>query len=212
MDQLEQMRLLYPRVSEIIGKQTERQMRAIPIETLANACLRGTIVHGYCTSHLKSLFAEYEEEYIPYINAFIEWCDEFVDYLIYSEVRLYDDEKKFTGKFDAIVKLKNSTKTALIDIKTSATSSLSWPIQLAAYKHLCKLNGYNPDYVWNIHLKKTKPAKYDIINEEKVMISPAVIKAKKIEKEDLDPYWNIFASAWTCYNYFEKKEVESVEL
>lgn len=208
MDDLEIKRLSYVRVSEVIGKQTERQMRSIPIEALANASLRGTAIHQYCTAHLKNLFIpQYEAEYENYLEEFIRWCDENVEHLLFSEIRLYDDELKISGQFDAIVRLKGSKKTALIDIKTSATSSLSWPVQLAAYKHLCELNGYNVDYVFNLHLKKIKPARFEMIKEQKVMVFPPIVKAIKIEHEDLTPYWEIFTSALKCYNYFENKEV-----
>lgn len=202
--ELDEMRSLYPRVSDIIGKQTEREMRAIPVEALANAAIRGTAIHAYCTAYLKGLWIpEVEEEYKPYLDAFIQWADQNVEKTLYTTTRLYDDEKQFTGEFDCIVTLKDSKETALIDIKTSANVSRSWPIQLAAYKHLCNINGYYFDSVLNVHLKKTKAA---ILTEDRKLVSAAKVKASIIVHEKLNPYWNIFDSALSCYDYFERKE------
>lgn len=209
MEAMEATRSEYPRVSNIIGKQTEAEMRLIPIDALANAAIRGTKIHAHCTAYLKGLWIpEIEEEYEPYVKCFMNWADENVESLIHSNIRLYDDTFKFTGEFDCIVKLKDSKKIALIDIKTSASPSKSWPIQLAAYNHLCCKNDYNIDTSYIIHLKKTKSSKSD---EEKLGLP---FKIKSIETEyqatDLKAYWLIFSSALECYYYFERKEVQNV--
>lgn len=205
---IEIARMTYPRVSEIIGKQTEREMKAIPIETLKNAAERGTEIHSYCSSYLKGLWIpEIDREYLPYFTAFTEWADQNVEKTFYQNIRLYDDEKRFTGEFDCIAMLKDSKKTVLIDIKTSANSSKSWPVQLAAYKHLCMINGYEVDRVINIHLKKTKAATY---NEENQMVSPAKVKTLEIHYEDLTKFWSIFSSSLDCFYYFDKKESDHV--
>lgn len=203
-------RAMYPRVSDIIGKQTEKEMRAIPLETLANACVRGTKVHDYCSAYLKGLWIpEIEPEYLPYVNAFIEWANNNIYQTLHINERLYDDVKRFTGEYDCIVKLQGSKKIALIDIKTSANASKSWPIQLAAYKHLCEINGYDVEAVYNIHLKKTKAATYDDL---KNMATPPKVKATQIDHGDIKPYWEIFTSALACYDYFDRKELPNVLL
>ncbi len=152
MTELQNKRALYPRVSEIIGKQTESEMRKIPIEHLVNASLKGHRVHAYCTAYIKGLiWPDVEEELEPYVNAFTDWASENIKKLILCSTRLYDDIKRFTGEPDMIVELKDG-KRALIDIKTNAVVSKSWPIQLAAYDHLCRVNGI--DY----HAKKRSQA------------------------------------------------------
>ena len=192
VQELDTARALYPRVSEIIGKQTERDMRAIPIDTLANACIRGTKVHDYCEAYIKGLFMpEIEPEYQPYVGAFIAWAEDNIHQLLYSGVRLYDDTLRFSGEYDCIVVLKGSKQIALLDLKTSANASKSWPIQLAAYKHLCDVNGYDVESVMNIHLKKTKLA---------------TVKVVEIPNKNLMPSWQIFTSALACYDYFDRKE------
>lgn len=205
--ELDFQRLTYVRVSDVIGKQTQEEMRAIPIDTLANACIRGTKVHDYCTTYVKGLWLpDMEMEYTPYVDAFIKWYEEHVFQLLYTNTRLYDDTARFTGEFDMIVVLKESKEIAMLDLKTSANVSRSWPIQLAAYKHLCELNGYQPDAYLNIHLKKTKAAVFDTLEEEKTMVSPPIVKAVEIRHENLTPYWGIFSSALKCYDFFNRKE------
>lgn len=205
--ELDFLRMLYVRVSDVIGKQNYEEMRSIPIDTLANAAIRGTKVHDYCTTYVKGLWLpDMELEYTPYVQAFIKWYEENVHQTLYTNTRLYDDEKKFTGEFDMIVVLKESKEIAMLDLKTSANVSRSWPIQLAAYKHLCELNGYQPEAYINVHLKKTKSGYFETVEGVKTMITPPIVKAQEIRHNDLKPYWEIFSSALRCYDYFNRKE------
>lgn len=210
MNDLEEKRALYPRVSDIISKQNANELRSVSLDTLANACIRGQKVHDYCTAWIKHLWiSDVEPEYLPYLEAFKQWACDNIEEGYHSSVRLYDDVKRFTGEFDMIVKLK-SGKVALLDIKTSASKSKAWPVQLAAYSHLCKLNGYDFDVIYNIHLKKTSSAVYEEKQGEKVLISPPVVRGIEIKHENISMYWEIFASALKCYDYFDRKEAKNV--
>lgn len=207
MNDLDIKRVSYPRVSDVIGKQNANEMRAIPIEHLVNASVRGTAIHNYCTLYVKNLWVnEVNPEYAPYFEAFKIWYTENVEKTLFSSTRLYDDEKCFTGEFDMIVKL-NDGRVCLLDIKTSATKSKTWPIQLAAYKHLCNLNGFETDDVMNLHLKAKERAVFESNEQgEKVMISPPVVATSVIRYDNNNEYWEIFASALRCYDYFDRKE------
>jgi hypothetical protein len=208
MDNLEEKRAHYPRVSEIISKQNSEELRSVPLEALANACIRGQKVHDYCTAWVKHLWViDIEPEYEPYFKAFTDWACENIFEGLYAGIRLYDDERGFTGEFDLLAKMKDG-KTALLDIKTSASKSKAWPVQLAAYSHLCKLNGYEFEEIYNIHLKKTHAAIYTEVEGMKILVSPPVIKTISISYDDLNPYWEIFSSALKCYDYFDRKEVK----
>lgn len=208
MSDLEIKRSLYPRVSDIIGKQNRDELRNIPLDTLANACIRGQKVHDYCTAWIKQLWIpDIEPEYEPYLEAFKKWACDNIEEGYYSAVRLYDDIKCFTGEFDMIVKLK-SGKMALLDIKTSSTRSKAWAVQLAAYSHLCKINGYEFDVIYNIHLKKKSAAIYEEKGGEKVLVSPPFIEVIEIMYGDISDYWEIFSSALKCYDYFDRKEIK----
>lgn len=208
MKTLDEARLTYPRVSEIIGKQSD-ELKGIPLETLANACIRGQKVHDYCTAWAKNLWvSDIELEYEPYVNAFTKWAEEHLEEVKFSSVRLYDDKMRFTGEFDMIIKMKRTNQLVLLDIKTSANKSKSWPVQLSAYAHLCKVNGYHFDSIMNIHLKKTHAALYEENEGKKVMTSPPQVKACAIEHEDINSHWDIFSSALKCYDYFTRKETK----
>jgi len=200
MNDLEEKRLLYPRVTEIIGKQNEAEMRAIPLEMLANATLRGTAVHQYCAAWLKKLWIpEVRPEYAPYFSAFTDWASSHIEAVLHTDQRLYDDSMRFSGEFDMIVQIGG--KKILLDLKTSSAPSKTWPLQLSAYAHLCKLNGYEFDECWILHLKK------DYRKREEVEALPS-IRANVVTYQDLSSFWDIFSSSLTCYDYFHRKDVK----
>jgi hypothetical protein len=193
----------FARISEITSKQIEKEMRAIPLDTLINASIRGTKVDGYCAAYLEGLFIpEIEEEYLPYFQAFKQWYDDHVEMVLYPTERLYCDELRITGKFDFILHLKNG-EDVLIDLKATATESKSWPIQLAAYNHLCTIAGYQIDGVYNLHLKKQYGKKTKDGGK-----APFKIVAKLIDQTPkLQKSWDIFKACLACYDYFDREEV-----
>lgn len=203
MDTSEDKRSRYPRVSDIIGIQTEREMRAIPIEHLVVAALRGRKIHAYCTTYVLGLaLPEIELEYEPYVNSFIDWCDKNVARALMCTTRLYDDVKRFSGEPDMILQMSDGKK-ALVDLKTTATVSKSWDIQLAAYDHLCKANGLTYDEVFILHLKKKAAKKKKEEDQEDL---PREVNAVRQSIDDLKGSWDIFDSALRCYDYFNRKE------
>ena len=209
MSDLNEKRAHYPRVSDIIGKQNERELRNIPLEVLANACVRGQKVHDYCTAWVRNLWiTDVEEEYKPYLEAFTDWAKEHIEECHHSSVRLYDDEKRFTGEFDMIVKLRGSDNIVLLDIKTSHSPSKSWPIQLAAYGHLCQINGYKFNSIANLHLKKVDTKLREKKQGKSVTSTFPQCRAILMTHEDIAHYWDIFSSALKCYDYFDRKEVK----
>lgn len=207
MNELQLLRAQYPRVSDILSKQTIAVMQKIPIDKLANATIRGIKVHNYCLAYAAGLFlSEIEPPYNPYVDTFIEWYDQNVKTQIHNSVRLYDDVKKFSGEFDLIVEMKTGER-ALIDIKTSCTSSKTWPLQLSAYNHLCTVNDYKVDRIFNLHLKKKYTKKsQDICVEDDL---PLEVQAKIMDYPDIEHYWEIFNDALTCYDYFDRKGVKT---
>lgn len=206
MDQMNK-RASYARVSEIIGKQTESEMRQIPIDKLVNASIRGHKIHAYCTAYMKGLCVfDVPESLLPYYNAFVEWADANIQSLLLCTTRLYDDVKRFSGEPDMVILMKNGRK-ALVDIKTNAIPTKSWDIQLAAYSHLCKLAEIEHDEIFILHLKKktiTKKEREDLDN-----LPPLEVYAKLHVPENLSQSWDIFSSALTCYDYFHRKDVKS---
>lgn len=208
MNNLNILRAQYPRVSDILGKQIIAEMQKIPLETLAKATLRGIKVHNYCLSHAAGYFlADVEAEYEPYVNCFIQWYEENVQKQLHNSVRLYDDSYRFTGEFDLIAQMK-SGEIALIDIKATSASSKTWPVQLAAYNHLCKLNGYTVERIFNLHLKKKYGKKDEEMTVDEDTPAPFSVHAKAIDYADIESSWQVFQGALTCYDYFDRKEVK----
>jgi len=210
MNELDLQRASYARVSSIIGRQNEAELRSIPLEHLVEASLRGTAIHGYCSSFLKSLWIpEIVPEYLPYFEAFKKWDRENGSDVVYCDHRMYDDELRFTGEIDAVFKTKQG-KTLLIDIKTSSKESRAWPLQLAAYRHLLKLSGLHVDACCVVHLKVKKRGEFVRDGGSRQMITPPVVDYNEIFYDDLDKSFDIFLSALECYRYFETKEASHV--
>ena len=191
-EHLQAARLNYPRVSEIIHPYSRMGFENIDMEVLANACERGTKVHAICKALMDGYFIpSIDEECKPYIDSFNLWMGENKFTAMESEKRYYDDENKFTGQIDMIV--KQDGKTILYDIKTSATKSKAWPVQLTAYAHLIMLGGTKIDSVAVIQLKKTgkKPTIH--------------------QYEDLTEYGRLFTGLLLNYNYFLRKKEKTNE-
>lgn len=203
MDELDLARSRYPRVSDIIGIQTEREMRSIPLQNLIDASERGTKIHRYCTSYAKGLFlSEVEMDCEPYVEAFKKWCDLNIKNVILTRTRLYDDSKRYSGEPDMIIELQNGSR-ALIDIKSAAQESKAWAVQLAAYDNLCKQNGLLYDQIFVLHLKKKQPKKKK--GEDQIDL-PLEVNSECLMHPNINMYWDIFASALNCYDYFNRKE------
>lgn len=181
----------YVRVSDVISSSNSSEYSGINLEVLANAALRGEKVHAYCVAYAKGMWLpELEEECQPYFDSFKQWYDQYVDHLCLAETRLYCNQKKITGRFDLIVVLKQRNQIALVDLKSSANPSKSWPIQLAAYEYLLKVNNYDIDIAMNLHLKKNGKGGTSIV------------------PHDLSESWEIFQSCLNVYNYFHRKEAK----
>lgn len=199
---LQETRSFYPRVSDIIGKQTFSSMMQIPIDKLVKKSIIGQKVHSLCTAYAKGLcIGNIDPEIEPYVEAFMKWCDKNVARCLMSLIRLYDDVKRFSGEPDMIVDLKNG-KRALIDIKTNAAVSNTWDIQLSAYDRLCRGNGWEYDEVFILHLKQ-KPKKKNGEDAENLLRE---VVASIHMPDNLNASWDIFSSALTCYDYFYRKE------
>lgn len=173
----------YPRLSDILAIWSDFSL--IDPHVLQKAAQRGTDVHAYCTAYAKGIWeVDPEENLKGYVDSFKQWYDENVEELISAEIRLYDDDLRFSGRYDMIVRLKGSKEATLIDLKTSASFQKDWPVRLAAYLHLLNLNKKNVMDAISIRLKK---------DGKKPCVKPY---------GDCNPYYKIFLSVLTAYDYF----------
>jgi hypothetical protein len=179
------MKFKYPRVSEILEPYSSMSLANVPKVSLENAAMRGTILHTYCTAYARGDFIPpLNEDYKPYYNSFVQWYDEKVEELIFSETRLYHDDLQYCGQPDLIVRLFDSSSTVLIDIKSSYKIYQTHPVQLAAYMDLSNINGLHCDK--GIILKLNKEGKI----------------AREYDYEDCNKYYKIFLQAVSLYDYF----------
>jgi hypothetical protein len=127
----------YARVTEVLQPFTD--FSAIDPTTLAQAADRGSRVHKYCEMHALNLFVcDYDEDCKNYVESFKEWFDEMVESVVHNEVRMNSKKYRVSGKFDMIVKIKGDPGLTIVDLKTPASHSLSYPLQTAAYRLLAQ--------------------------------------------------------------------------
>ncbi len=183
------MEYKYPRVSEILAPYSNITLADVPKEYLDNACRRGTAIHTYAIAYAREDFLPHiEEEYLPYFDSFVQWYNKNVEALIFSEKRLYHDRLEFCGQPDLVVELKEGKGRCLIDLKSAAKIYQTYPIQLAAYRALLRIQDIQVDT--QIILKLAKNGK--------------IAKAYPYEHEVMAEYYELFAKAITLYNYFLK--------
>ncbi len=99
---------------------------------------RGTAVHAACLADLQGLwYPPLNEEYQGYLVSWKQWADKSIQRVILVETRLYDHKWRVSGRPDLIAELKDG-QVFLIDLKTSLAAQKSWPLQIAAYRHLAQ--------------------------------------------------------------------------
>ncbi len=74
-----------------------------------------------------------------------------------QEDRFYCDKRLITGQIDLIIDYLG--EIIVVDFKTSAKESKTWPLQGSAYKYLAEQEGIGIDKIWFLHLQRDgKPA------------------------------------------------------
>lgn len=130
----------FTRVTSILEPYTD--FSGIPADVLANAARRGSKVHEYCESYALNLLIEKpDEDCKSFVDSFKKWFDEYVEEVVGTEERLYDEDLMITGKYDLLVKLRDSPGILLIDIKTPIQAQRSWGLQSAAYAMMLEKKG-----------------------------------------------------------------------
>ena len=130
----------YTRVTEILWPFSSLQH--VDEHVLENAARRGTRVHAACEAIVSGEGAwDPEPELAGYIHSFEQWWN--LGHTVLSmEERFYDDDMLITGQCDLIIAAPDDT-AIILDIKTSAKPSKTWPLQGAAYAYLARKAGYN---------------------------------------------------------------------
>lgn len=107
----------------------------------AGCAERGSLVHSWANSYLRSIWNPFTEEKHPkYVGGLKEWFVKNKAKLVLGEERLLNEELGFNGHSDFIGTIEEEDGLGLIDFKTSQASQPWWRIQLAAYMNLFDCN------------------------------------------------------------------------
>ena len=168
------------------------QFQGIPARILEYASLRGTIVHKSCEAYCRGLFvAHLPDETKGYVTSFKRWFDRYVKEVYLVEDRLCDHSLCITGQLDLLCRLIDDT-VLIVDFKTPVLHSPTWPLQIAAYRHLANLKENNagwPHVQCGATLQLHKEGK----------------EAKANLYEDTPMDFKHFISALSLYRYLEQK-------
>lgn len=125
----------YIRVTDVLKRYSN--LEHIPKDVLEKAADRGTRVHHYCELYSRHfLFEEVDEDCKNYVDSFKRWFDAEVEEIMMIENRINNPLYMLSGKIDLVAKLRSTGKFTIIDIKTPATPSKTWPLQTSAYSWL----------------------------------------------------------------------------
>lgn len=179
----------YMRVTECLKPFSK--MDLIDPEILNNAADRGSRVHKFCELYANNmLFEDIDEDCKNYVEVFKRWFDQRVEKVIFSEKRINNDSLKLSGCIDLAVFLKDSEFPCIVDIKTSASQSMTWPLQTAAYRMLLLME------------KKLLPVAN--VDRMVLMLPKNGRKAKEVEHFNHQKDTNIYMKCLEIYRYFNE--------
>lgn len=161
----------YPRVTTILGIIDRPELRYWYAKVGANEAKRisdeakqfGTDFHSLCheinlgehrrrTWHPPSQFKD-----MAY--AYINWMSENLEEISHVEHQLISKTHVFGGTADLIARPRGKDGPYILDIKTSKSPSVEWPLQLAAYSIAAEENGIPIVGKAVIHVSKIGKAK-----------------------------------------------------
>ena len=128
----------------------------VPDEIMTKAGIRGTRTHHAIDGAIikgvsyNSDGLDRELTIDGYMKSFDMWYKK--QKFIKRPERIYCDEKKLTGLLDGIYEEEDGL--VLLDFKTSAKESITWPLQLSAYSYLA-------EKVWKMRFKRIEIIKLD---------------------------------------------------
>jgi len=126
-------------------------------DVLDYASKRGTAVHQACHLYAQGDFVltrNWSSDYYGYFQSFKGWFHRYVVKVIATEIELKDSDLDLVGHPDLLCIIEGDTGVTLVDMKTPASESKTWPVQLSAYRHLAVKNGYDIGRVGSLRLKK----------------------------------------------------------
>lgn len=118
---------------------------------LENRRVLGTAIHEGIETFL--LFGVYDPSVEPYLAQFKKWLKKEDIEVLHTEMKLTDGW--YCGTIDLYCKERKTNKLVLVDVK--ATAKINKPlieVQLAAYKSLLDINGFQVDMTKSLHIRE----------------------------------------------------------
>jgi len=133
----------YARVSDIMRPWEDFSM--IPKDILERKTRIGNDVHEAIYLHNECIPSiALREEAGGYFLSFLRWTKFTGARIPFSEIRLYDEVFRLTGKYDALVRMPNEDGLILVDWKTVATCTKemnrNWALRGGLYQYLMRQN------------------------------------------------------------------------
>jgi len=121
-------------------------------KVVQHAAERGTRVHKACEGIIDGLGEwNVDDEISGYVESFKKWWAQGHTILA-MEKRFFCSELMITGQVDLIIKQKEGA--IILDIKTPAKPSKTWPLQGSAYAHMARQDGYDIRGIHFLQLSK----------------------------------------------------------
>jgi hypothetical protein len=140
----------YLRVTEVLYPFSGLQ--GIDKDVLERAAKRGTRVHKICESIVEGL-GEWgvDDEVAGYVDSFKKWWATGHK-VVLMEKRFFCDDLGITGQVDLII--ETPTGLSIVDLKTPAKPSKTWPLQGSAYAYMARKAGYDIKHIQFLQLSK----------------------------------------------------------
>ena len=178
-----------PSVTQILSPWAD--FSKVRPDVLERACARGSAVHEACDVYANGLWVTHNKEIQGWVDSFTDWFDKTVLTVWATEVELIHKALGFKGHPDLIAQLKGDKNPSLIEIKTPATKSRVWRLQLAGYLWLSReIKGTKIQRVMSLRLRKS--GKIAILDEY-----------TQTQSEDM----MMFINCLNAWKYFHQKEV-----
>ena len=158
-----------PSVTQIISASNANALDNIPTSILDNASERGTAVHQAIEFYNKYKFANINDEYKGYFEAYKGWYKQTAGYQvkIESELQVYHKVLNYAGTID-ILTTNTDGEHCLIDIKTTNELNMKYvSLQLSAYKEALASEGIEAEDMYVLWLKRDGTYEYKEVPNNK---------------------------------------------
>lgn len=158
-----------PSVTQIISASNVNALENIPTSILDNASERGIAVHQAIEFYNKYKFANINDEYKRYFEAYKLWHQEnsFPFIKIESELQVYHKVLNYAGTIDMLI-TNTMEKNLLVDIKTTNELNMKYvSLQLSAYKEALASEGKQVEGMYVLWLKKDGTYEYKEVPDKK---------------------------------------------